>query len=189
MSVYLNSTDVQVFPSARRIDERFIKDARLLSETNLARIISQIIDRDSFLITNELTDNTELIEFCIKGYYFAIKKNELLDNSDLKLSDGDRLLAKIILTKMSDPDNDFVLYNGVDEGNNYLGVMFEKSSYSNTPVNPKPKHSIDEYGRETIEYSLILCYGGAGGQQTLLYDDSKIKFTNKSIKNIDGGEI
>lgn len=73
---YITSSNIAVFPSTKRGNEQ--TSARELSEKSLARLVSQIIDTDSFIISYK--DN--IIEFNIHGYYFKFSDvtNYLITN-------------------------------------------------------------------------------------------------------------
>ena len=93
---YLKSTQVAVFPSARRGQNSAYMDARLTTVAALARIINSLIDKDSFIIK----DAQNNLEFNIYGYYFKVDRRALIDlvNSDVTISD---IYACIQLENMS----------------------------------------------------------------------------------------
>ena len=62
------SNDITVFPLS--FDRESDPSARLLSETNLRKLVKGYFNTDSFIISNSLSDP---FEFVLKGYYFSIK--------------------------------------------------------------------------------------------------------------------
>lgn len=175
--MFLESTQVKVFPSTRRGTNQV--SARLITEYFLVGIVNKLIDTQGFVITPDPPSgyfpqtSTAQFEFNIHGYYFVIANiSKIL--SEFRTSQ--EIYARIKLT-----DDSCIELKGQDETADlevtddsvfrYHGVEF---------VNYKPS---DDY------YYLLLF---KKGESTNWYvpSESRIKFFTKSISiDIDGGEI
>ena len=181
MAQYVHSDDIQVFPSAKRVEHTYVRDARLLSETNLVRLINELTDTDSFVISDDF--DGALFEFNIHGYYFKVKVDAL---NALGFSQGGYLVASIILTKLEEDSeiSDFSVLNKADEDSMYHGVEFYRSDA--LPSDGSVQDDIID-GRDSKIYRLAI--GEWNGEKWVVPFQSKLKFKSSSIKNIDGGII
>lgn len=79
------SNDITVFPLS--FDRESDSSARLLSETNLRKLVKGYFNTDSFIVSNSLPDSDSYpFEFILKGYYFSIKNIKSLIEMAYKLS-------------------------------------------------------------------------------------------------------
>ena len=172
--VVLNSNKITVFPTANRISNDYYRSARLLSEGNLSSIILQVLDVDSFVISETLS-TSENLEFDIHGYYFNIDFQHLLQTLDITPTDGVKIVATI------DINSDGML-RGADITDssgvqNYDGIHFYYTLSSTVP-------SIVINQNSTTHNLIIAVYNGSWK----LPENSRVKFNNSSFK-VDGGEI
>ena len=92
----------QIYPSAVRANQTANDNysgysllfSRRQSEENIVNIINCLSDTKSFVITKTLPEAySDLVEFCVGGYYFAIKKENLIAKIQ---SDDDEYLTVTI---------------------------------------------------------------------------------------------
>ena len=82
---YLNSNQLKVFPVTNKPSE---PQSRLTTEYNITNLINRLIDKKSFVITDNTALGTDPLEFTLNGYYISINSNsDILDL--LKLVNGD----------------------------------------------------------------------------------------------------
>ena len=120
---FLNSDNIRVFPSTRRTFQS--SHSRQVTEANLVSLVNKLIDVDSFVITDSISNVEDEFNFNIHGYYFSI--NDIGDLTDLFNSSTD-IYAVITIDKgTSDTPPEFYELDGLDENNNYEGVNFVDS--------------------------------------------------------------
>ena len=112
MAKYINSTDIEVFPIAKRRVET-APGTRIFTEKNISNLTRQLLSTtvSGYIIscTSSATDNSKFdVSFNLYGYYFNITN---LDTSGFS---GDSQYAVIIL------ENDELV--GQDEGGSYKGL-------------------------------------------------------------------
>ena len=71
---YLNSDEINVFPSTRRIYTQDFS-SKLISEAAIARIVNEFLSTEGFIISRSI--DAPVFELNIAGYYFQIKGTEL----------------------------------------------------------------------------------------------------------------
>ena len=187
-SIKLNSNNIQVFPTTKRSGTD--KRSKLLSEANLTNIVNMLLDKKAFIITDvgsrEIQNNSDEIiiesdaelEFNILGYYFKVDNTKaILDKLFDSYTDlvnnlsNDRYLpiyANISTVQVGD----YVELYGTDDLDIYNGISFSTSI-------------------ETDKYLKILQIelDSTGHYKLIIPKESQIKLTNRSIDNIDLGEI
>lgn len=181
---YVDSSEIFVFPSARRGQVSDYSEARTTTETAIANIVNRLIDVEGFLITDPDTYNnlsssdkgTALIEFNLYGYYFRVNNASDILSSFSTISPGDVVYAVIALTPIASGSR-YELY-GQDDGGSYQGVQFNTSG---TYVNPPSG---------AVTYSLPLFTYVSASVTWELVDSSAFKLAKKSLNfSVDGGEI
>lgn len=90
---YLNSENVNVFPSTRRTYSQSAFSTRLMTESAIARLINKLIDYEGFVISD--TINNTLFEVNIYGYYFQIVNLSTFISSNF--SSDSAIYASIII--------------------------------------------------------------------------------------------
>ena len=154
MSSYLASNKIDVFPSTHRAG--YETTARLITEANLINLINQLLDRESFIITNEENFSTATdLEFNIHGYYFKANKAALLA-LDAFPSANDIIEASITLSS----SGDYTTLSGSDESSEYKGLAFNIVSQatddtSTTFYLPIVKYENNSWKLLTSNYKLI----------------------------------
>lgn len=193
---YVETNDVFVFPSARRMNKQV--SARLVSEASLASIINKLVDTDGFVITpapetgeyvQQGFNPNEAFEFNIHGYYFNITTAQKI----LDIFSGvstDTIYANIYLDKTSDPNyielagQDGPVVNAVDATSMYQGLTFSTDNLSELAVDatnpPKADYSLLLFQKELV---------GVGTTDWVVPVLSRLKFYYTLALGVDGGEI
>ena len=171
-SAHIGSNDIRVFPSTRRGDTQ--RSARLVSEQSLTTLVNQLLDRDSFVISEGIVGG-EPFAFNIHGYYFRITDGAaLLSLISSQLSSPTEVWANITLetTTTTPQDDTFVELKWGDDNNYYLGVGFSAGE------------GVGDYHLKILEKS---------GGSYVVPTESTVKFDITRIYGdvavIDGGEI
>lgn len=78
---YLYTENIKVFPTTRRLNKQVT--ARLMTESNIANLIYQLLDTEGFVITDkkETYVDDEIFEFNIHGYYFIVDSAKYIFNA------------------------------------------------------------------------------------------------------------
>lgn len=84
-----NDQIIKVFPAVNRTTNL---ESRWLNEPNLTNLVNQLLDKESFLISDTLDD---VIKFNIHGYYFEIYTAALTE--DAASNTAKAVYASIIL--------------------------------------------------------------------------------------------
>ena len=119
---YLNSDDIIVFPATSRADA-YQKDARLLTEESMVRMLRLLRSNDSYVIStlSEANSNNKL-ELLIAGYYIKVAFQSI--RSATGISSGEYSLYAIIT--LSENSAGYVNIVGEDNGSDeYTGVNFQ----------------------------------------------------------------
>lgn len=173
----ITSNKISVFPSTRRAAaDATYRESRLLSEGAIVDTNNRVLDKTSYMIT----DNTELplllsepIEFIIFGYHFKIDTvADILANIESSLLvDGSNIYASIEI----DTTSGISELVGQDEDNEYNGISFS-TVIQTTPVSG-----------DVIKYLKILTVRGSN---FFVPEDSTEKYNiTKMSGSIDCGEI
>ena len=176
MAANISSRNIKVFPSAKRGANATYAEARLSTEASLINIINQLVDVDSFVITDTYEGNKSL-EFNIHGYYFKILSPQL--NLIPLVPDAQDIFASITLI----PVGGLMELNGVDDDDSqnslYRGLGIGASAQDAQQIPP-----VDIYQIFTMHLLT------KSGNNWIIPEESKLKF-NKSLGTIivDGGEI
>ena len=98
---YLNSENIKVFPSIGR-EASIDLNAELTNEKNLTQILRSIYKRDSFVISDEYSNDS--LEFVIHGYYF----NATFDETTLSgFADKANIYANIFVANKTENETSF----------------------------------------------------------------------------------
>ena len=109
---YINSSNIEVFPSARRGGTN--PESRLFAESSVVSIVNKLIDTDGFVISTNLSEDP--FEFNIQGYYFKVDSY----TSIVSLGSGwTEVYGSVNLT-----ESDFPEINSDNNSNKYTGVNF-----------------------------------------------------------------
>lgn len=178
---YINSNSINVFPCANR-GTAYNLQSRLTSEYNLTNIINQLIDTDSFVITNVLTTDGPLA-FNIHGYYFNVSNYQDITNLDSSWTD---VYAQITIAH-NELEGGLVFHeltvNGTEDVSTNLDgdTTFDGVEFTGT----KPTEAQDHY-------YLHILHRNSTSSDWYIPPESTVKFlTNskrRSIK-IDDGEL
>lgn len=111
--MFINSDKIKVFPFAKYNRPTNDLGSRLFYECNIARLVTQLIDTDGFIISGAVDTGasiTETLKFNIKGYYFEITAGVSLIPDDIKHTDS-MIYGVVTLNdnpeELSGQDNDF----------------------------------------------------------------------------------
>lgn len=136
----LSSENVDVFPCVgRRISTK--RSARLVSEKMLTSLVNNLLDRNSFVISFDSTDNKNIVQFNLYGYFFSVT---LGDISALLGKNAEKVYASITLLNT----DAFLQINGQDEkpqgGSEYIytGLLLSDTEQESPSVTGGELHSI-----------------------------------------------
>lgn len=121
--MFINSEKIKVFPFAKYSRPANDLGSRLFYECNIARLITQLIDTDGFIISGDIDSNATVIEtlkFNIKGYYFEILPETSLLPTDIKAEDSS-IYGIIYLT--NSPEE----LDGQDDGTYFTSFVISSS--------------------------------------------------------------
>ena len=168
---YLQSTDIAVFPSTRRMNQQV--SARLTTETSYVRTINKLIDTGGFVITPDpdpinWEENTDPFEFNVYGYYFVV--DEASKIIDLVGQSDTEIYAVISLDETEIGGLEFYELSGQDVSTQYQGIQF-----------------LNAAGAGSGQKSLLLFR--KVNNSWIVPSESRIKFYAFNISEIDGGEI
>lgn len=177
---YINSNSINVFPCANR-GTAYNLQSRLTSEYNLTNIINQLIDTDSFVITNVLTTDGPLA-FNIHGYYFNVSNYQTITNLDPSWTD---VYAEITIASTTIDGITFneLTVNGTEDVSTNLDgdTTFDGVAFTGTKPDEKQDH-----------YYLHILHRDLTSSGWCIPPESTVKFvtnsTRRSIK-IDDGEL
>lgn len=162
---YLPSSQISIFPtSIDRSSDNYFYNGRVLSENNIATLISAVVDNDSFVISYD--SSTREIKFMLAGHLvIATLSKDLINNSPLYAH------AKVerVVTDKGVILHAFTKIAGVDSTTDRT---FEGISFTNNSI---------ESG---YEYNLQLL-DAQGNVPTEKY----YKLESSSIRNINGGTV
>ena len=96
---YLNSENVNVFPSTRRTYSQSAFSTRLMTESAIARLINKLIDYEGFVISETIND--DLFELNLYGYYFQVTKLQEFITSNF--NSDTNLYASVIIDPSGSP--------------------------------------------------------------------------------------
>ena len=163
---YLNSTQVQVYPSAYRgkngnsedpSAKVFNPEARLNSEFNITNIINSIVGIDRFVL--DYIENTHILTFNIKGYWFKVDLSDFFDSGE-PLAAGTSY-RKVWASIKIDPKNTDVATGNIDY-----------AAYSLSPLDNYTSNFLDvDSGGEYTFVGLKFVFGGENDTVT---DDSRV---------------
>lgn len=120
------SNKIKVFPSTRRaMADSTYRESRLLSEGAMVDTNNRVLDKTSFVITNNVTDAVDLsstFEFVVFGYHFTVDSvSDILSTIEPSLLvDGVSIYASIEI----DTEGGVSELIGQDEDDEYNGVTF-----------------------------------------------------------------
>lgn len=171
---YIVSDSISVFPSARRGTTK--SESRLVTESALVSIVNKLIDRDGFVITDDIPtgDVQHNFEFNIYGYYFKVDHVGQIYSLFPDASSNTTIYGVIEIDKLN---NGICELSGQDENDGYYkGVKFTDT----LPSSSDPTISL---------YYLALFNNTTGSWK--IVEESKYKFDIASVGQIDvdGGEI
>ena len=166
---YISSSKIEVFPTTKRSGD--YKSNRLMSEANLVRLVNQLLDTKSFVISNEFSITaTSSFEFNIAGYYFKIDKQSDMASVITALSNPTNVYANITLTGTAP----WLELSGQDASGEYQGVTFSSAASTGTNV-----YSLKILTKTDDTYGIP--------------DESKVKFDlskmTGSVLEVDGGTL
>lgn len=118
-NLYLPSSQVEVFPSAKRANQSSdYKASRLVGEKSNIDSIRHVVSHSSYVITKTFTLGSSF-EFILNGYYFDIQITDLT-----AFNSSSSIYAAITLSTV---DSDFPELEGVDESGLYKGLVLTDS--------------------------------------------------------------
>lgn len=168
---YIASSNIKVFPSARRSDS-YQRESRLFTENTVTGIIKHITEMESYVITNSF-DVNDKFEFYIDGYLFTISKGSQILSS-LEDITSTSIYAYITI----DTGNSSFEITGQDIDSKYEGLVITDQFNNNWDSEPN------------IFYLKLLERSSASSSDWSVPETSKIKFTRTSLDlDIDGGHI
>lgn len=138
---YLSSNNIKVFPSIGR-DSSIDLNAELTNEKNLTQILRSLYKRDSFVISDDFSNNS--LEFIIHGYYFNATFDEnTLSNLTNAEDSIHNIYANIRVAKNTESESSFQQLRNTDEptledalsldvGGSFKGVSFTSTPASDT---------------------------------------------------------
>ena len=172
--VYSNSEGTQYYPDKGNAEEsRTLVEAdhngRSLTEANLTKILSSLVDNVSYVIdgtkTTEYDNNYyKSLTFVLNGYYLE------LDDPDLLKSSTTGLYARIAVTD-----------TGAKWFKHLKGYSSLMGGETSLPVFLGIEFTTDLTDDDTGFFQLL--------EDGEIPTESQFKFTSKSIQNIDGGTI
>ena len=142
-----------------------------MTEQSIARIINTLIDKDGFVISSDINDDS--FEFNIYGYYFQVKNfNTFLNGTFNNATD---VYAAILIDQTDPAFNE--LYVPADS-TNFQGVTFTADLPTST-------------GDQILKYIKIAHRDSTDTSQWDVAPESKQKlnFDSLTITEIDGGEV
>lgn len=182
---YLNSGDIEVFPSTRRSFNS--SRSRQVTEAHLAGIVNKLIDSDGFVITPEITSTGASFDFNIHGYFFSTT----VDKIAAAVSPSAEVVVYGIITIDTQvpppPANTqvppaFYELEGVDVNNVYQGLKLT--------IDPNDLNNLsaNSYYLALLEYNPN---PESGASNWKIPERSRIKFVGSviDIDCIDGGVI
>lgn len=113
MNINPSSSQVKVFPSAKRVN--YQKTSRIFTESTLKDMQVLVSDKKSFVMSHEIDNYT--IEFVVDGYYFKLTSIDSITSNF-----NDKIYANITVTEEILNIDDFSELNGQDEDNVYKGL-------------------------------------------------------------------
>ena len=171
---YVQSSNINVFPSTRRTYHQDFS-ARLMTEQSIARIINTLIDKDGFVISSDINNNS--FEFNIYGYYFQVKYfNTFLNDTFNNATD---VYAAILIDQTDHAFNElYVPAESTDTP--FQGVTF-------TTITDLPTPTEDQI----LKYIKIAHRDSVDTPQWEVAPESKQKldFDSLTITSIDGGIV
>lgn len=126
---YITTNNIEVFPSTKRVDAQ--RTSRLLVESNLVSLVNRLVDKDSFVITQEFATNKP-VELNLNGYYFKIASGE--DLTSLATNNETRIWASIVVTAPSAQEGLYAELYGQDDDNMYKGLTITCSNSDSEPT-------------------------------------------------------
>ena len=242
-TTYYYSSNIKSFPTTKRESVN-----KLLTENSLTRLINRLLDVDSFIISDGLAkklDGTEseiignggkhleintnlsldeinfkddILEFVIRGYYFSVNINHLLESVSWSTYRDDiyaalnkfGLFARIFIDNTNPDYPELVGQTALEQNNQqdssgdlYYGVQFfvcpiDDNGDADKPIPFHPSISQDSetitgLGTTYTYYDLLLIEHIRNSdifrESDYLPFDSLTKFDSHSVRIIDGGEF
>lgn len=176
---YINSNSINVFPCANR-GTAYNLQSRLTSEYNLTNIINQLIDTDSFVISNNLSNG---LSFNIHGYYFNVSNYQDITNLDSSWTDvyaqitiaHNELESGLVFDELTVNGTEDVSTN-LDADTTFTGVAFTST---------KPAEAQNHY-------FLHILHRDSTSSDWYIPPESTVKFVTNSTRcsiKIDDGEL
>lgn len=175
---YIKSNAINVFPCANR-GTAYNLQSRLTSEYNLTNIINQLIDTDSFVISNNLSNG---ISFNIHGYYFNVIDYTSITNLDTSWTDvyaeitiASNTVDGLVFNELTTVETEDVATD-LDADTNFTGIAF---------TGTKPAEA-------QYHYSLHILHRDSMSSDWYIPPESTVKFVTNSTKRsikIDDGEL
>lgn len=189
---YLNSNQLKVFPVTNKPSE---PQSRLTTEYNITNLINRLLDKKSFVITDNTALDTDPLEFTINGYYISINsKSDILDLLNIVNGDKDegfvpannsQIFAAICIDNRAASD--------VSNSTSFQELIGTDYSIGYTEVDDSIK---DKYTGVTFyykapndEFKTILNDGNNTAITLFNKNSDLIKFFNGKITAPDGNEI
>ena len=183
--MYIQSDNIEVFPTTKRADT-YTRTSKMMSEQAFTRIVNQLVDRDSFVISFD--NNSDIIEFNIHGYYFKIKNVSAIKDSIT----SDNIYAYIVINDKVENDNQYIELQGQDESDKedliIDGTIGDKIAFTGLTISESDPTTKTAPKGCTIYALKILTYKDGSFK---VPDESYILYNSNSIKisEIFGGEI
>lgn len=181
---YLSSENIKVFPSIGR-DSTTDLNAELTNEKNLTQILRSIYKRDSFVISDNYSDNS--LEFVIHGYYFNATFDADSLSAEFTSGDKNNIYANIFVLKEPGNETSFqqlvntntpseetlnldIKEGDLDTNGEFTGVLFSNSASVNTT------YSV---------YSLLILTKNDGGGGWVVPAKSKLHWKTSEVLDSD----
>lgn len=183
---HLNTENIKVFPSTRRLNKQVT--ARLMTESNIANLIYQLLDTEGFVVTDKKDTyiDDEVFEFNIHGYYFVVDSAKYIFNivENQLSSSATSIYAYIQVEQTVGSDYKELKGQDVDSSTDgsaeytlYKGVHFATEA----PALSK--------NTETNKYYSLKLFEKVNGAWKVPVE-SRVKFNQRSLNfDINGGEI
>lgn len=159
------SENIKIFPCSQYREDN--RSSKLFYEQNISNMIRQVTDNPSYIISGTIDETyatvTETLKLTLYGYYVEILEGTSLINDET----AENIYIRIVLKNSNTEFGDTIQELGdQDDDGNFKAVRLSKD------------------GEGTDEYTLLLAK--KVNENWELAEESFVKFTKKSILEIDG---
>ena len=158
----IESKNIKIFPCSQYRETN--RSSKLFYEQNISNMIRQVTDNPSYIISGKIDESakvTETLKLTLYGYYVEILEGTSLISDET----SENIYIRIVL-KETEVGDKLQELDGQDDGVNFNAVQF------GSDVDPD-------------KYSLLLAKKLPDNKWELV-EESFVKFTKKSILEIDG---